>query len=453
MSKLAPGSYTGCDPTQTGLPHPSRPSSIQVNLRQLLSPTLGGRLLLGLLLLPATASSQIENPSAAVKTSLGLVGTNPVHCRVTFHTNPANEAILSWSTCLPGKDHVVFYDTYPHGGDAAAYRFHQRSSRDGRFTNGSETVKGLAIFYHHARLHGLLPSTTYYCAMVSDSKGSREFHFRTGPADDRKIKLVFGGDSRSGHADRQRVNRFLSQTLTAHPDLLAMVHGGDFVVNGDNLCQWAIWLTHQQMTTSKSGRLLPIIPVRGNHEGAHPQFNEVFAWPGGKQNNYYTSKLGSTACLVVLNTETVTAGNQQGFLEATLRANRTRRWQLATYHRPAFPAVKTPSHALQNWVPLFDRYRLDLVMEADGHVIKRTRPILDGKPHPEGVVYIGEGGLGVKQRNPDPGRWYLQHPGMTSQGHHVHLITITKQSLKTQVLTIHDGRVLDSWQRSPLRRN
>ena len=40
------------------------------------------------------------------------------------------------------------------------------------------------------------------------------------------------------------------------------------------------------------------------------------------------------------------------------------RWLAVQYHRPAFPAVKSPSGALQFWVPLFDRFNVDLVYEA-----------------------------------------------------------------------------------------
>ena len=102
---------------------------------------------------------------------------------------------------------------------------------------------------------------------------------------------------------------------------------------------------------------------------------------------------------------------------------------------------------------MFDQFRLDLVLEADGHVIKRTLPILAGKQNPDGVVYVGEGGLGVKQRDPDPSRWFLQHPGMTSKGHHVYLLTITKTRLLSQVLMVNNGQVLDTWLREPRRRN
>ena len=183
--------------------------------------------LFGILALPGITLSQKKDPLATAKSSVGLVGTNPVHCRVTFHSNPATEAILSWSTSEPGSTHQVHYDTISRKGNLEAYRLHKNSTRNGRFTNGSEAVKGLAVYYHHTRLKGLQPSTTYYCVMVSDSQASREFHFRTGPKDDQKFSLIFGGDSRSDHANRQLVNQFLSKTFEAQPDIVAMVHGRD----------------------------------------------------------------------------------------------------------------------------------------------------------------------------------------------------------------------------------
>ena len=215
------------------------------------SPNVIVTCLIGLWVLPGIALSQQKDPLAAVKSSVGLVGTNPVHCRITFHSNPATEAILSWSTSEPGTSHRVHYDTISHDGNVEAYQFHKNSTRDGRFTNGAKADKDLKVYYHHTRLKQLQPATTYYCVMESDSQASREFHFRTGPNDDRKFGLIFGGDSRSNSTNRQLVNRFMSKTLEGQPDITAMVHGGDYVQNGNNLIQWALWLTHQQTTTTK----------------------------------------------------------------------------------------------------------------------------------------------------------------------------------------------------------
>jgi hypothetical protein len=102
-------------------------------------------------------------------------------------------------------------------------------------------------------------------------------------------------------------------------------------------------------------------------------------------------------------------------------------------------------------VPVFEQYDVDLVCEFDGHVIKRTVPIRDGKMDPSGVVYIGEGGLGVAQRSPNIDRWYLQPPGKAGRGHHVQLLSFQRDRLDYQAILL-DGSLFDS-HALPVRKN
>jgi hypothetical protein len=145
------------------------------------------------------------------------------------------------------------------------------------------------------------------------------------------------------------------------------------------------------------------------------------------------------------------AGEQRTWLADQLRTlTETRRWVIVNYHRPAYPAVKRPGAARQQWVPLFEKYGVDLVCESDGHVLKRTVPIKVGERDPDGVVYVGEGGLGVAQRTPDTDRWYLQPPGMATSAHHVQKLTFDGDTLSYRAYGV-DGEVLDTYQRSARR--
>jgi len=139
------------------------------------------------------------------------------------------------------------------------------------------------------------------------------------------------------------------------------------------------------------------------------------------------------------------------WLEKELKTSRPKhRWLLAQYHRPVYPAVKSPSSALLSWVPLFEKYNLDLSCEADGHNIKRTVPIRNNKHDETGVVYIGEGGLGVPQRTPKTDRWFLKSPGMADKGHHVFVLTFTPKELIGKCV-LEDGTIRDSFSR-PVRK-
>jgi hypothetical protein len=259
--------------------------------------------------------------------------------------------------------------------------------------------------------------------------------------------LLFGGDSRSGHDARREVNAMLVRladeaTRASRPPVVALAHGGDFVGDGRNLAEWIVWLGDHEKMVSANGRMLPIVPTRGNHD-VGLLFNEIFDFPE-EDRNYYGISFGERLRLVTLNTETSTAGRQQRWLDVELAAARpTHRWLVAQYHKPAFPAVKIPSGAYISWVPLFEEHNVDLVREADGHCIKRTPPIRDYKIDPTGVVYVGEGGLGVGQRTPKPGRWYLAGPqAKTGQGHHVQMLTFTADELTCHVILL-DGSVFD----------
>lgn len=366
----------------------------------------------------------------------------PRHVRVVWSVNPATVADLLWTTNQTGESSQVCYRVADQG---------EWSIVD---CDRNEPFNGVATpCMHHTRLTGLEPATKYSVVCQTDGQKSREFHFLTAPDDSREVAMLFGGDSRSGVEARQQVNRMMShmvaeQTAAGRPEILALAHGGDFIVNGTKLDQWLAWLDHHELTTSDSGRLLPLVPARGNHDMG-PLFNQVFGFPS-RDENYYAVSLSSNVRLATLNTETSTAGDQRKWLADELDRHRWRyRWYVAQYHKPAFPAVKIPSGALSNWVPLFEQYQLDLVCEADGHAIKRTPPIRAMKVDPQGVVYIGEGGLGVGQRTPKTKRWYLQDTAKAcGTGHHVHLLTFRDQQLDVRVVKV-GGKLFDEFTLSP----
>ncbi|QDU67474.1 metallophosphoesterase family protein [Engelhardtia mirabilis] len=222
---------------------------------------------------------------------------------------------------------------------------------------------------------------------------------------------------------------------------MALSHGGDYVMYGDQWELWSQWLGHNELCTTETGRVLPILPTRGNHDFG-TLFDEVFDDPGGRGLNYYRSRLSSDVSLVTLNSQISVAGDQLTWLESELEAaNHDSRWLLTNYHRPLYPAVKAPGPAKPFWAPLFDRYGVDIALESDGHCIKRTEPIRADALDPAGVIYVGEGGLGVPQRTPRRNLWYLQAPAVVTNGHHVLRLDFSSEALSLEILRL--GEVLD----------
>ena len=366
-----------------------------------------------------------------------IEGTNPAQWRLVWTKDPATSATLCWSTAVLGEVNRVHLRK--EGEDEATI---VAAERNGRYSSESPE-----LYYHHANLSDLQPATQYHVELESDGQRSPPLYFVTAPADDVPIGLVFGADSRSGLEARRQVNAMLAAMMAEsyagdRVPILAFAHGGDFINRGRQLDQWSQWMSDYELTVGPDNRLLPIIPARGNHDGGKI-FNEVFAFPEG-DDNYYAINLGPQVRLVTLNTETSLAGDQRTWLAEELAASRPeKRWLVTQYHRPAFPAVKVPWHNLVLWVPLLEEHNVDLVCEGDGHNIKRTPPIRDFRFDSTGVVYIGEGGLGVGQRTPKSSRWYLNSPqAKTGQGHHVQLLTFDEQKITYRVIKL-GGEMFD----------
>jgi hypothetical protein len=370
----------------------------------------------------------------------------PRHWRVVWTADPATSASIAWDTYELGSQHWVtvrpFGTQASHTVPAAAsgrYSYLKRQDR--------------TFYYHHVALQDLQPGTTYEIRLHSDGRASRWFYFQTARSGDAPFSIAFGGDSRTGLEARKSVNRMLAKLVAASwsspqeaAHIYALAHGGDYVFYGTDPPQWHDWLADYELTTSDDGRLLPIIPARGNHDRGR-LFAEAFGFDPDDRN-YYSLSFGSLLRFITLNTEISIAGDQAAWLRDELAAARpTHRWLVTQYHRPAYPAVKSPSGALAHWVPLFDQFHVDLACEADGHNIKRTMPIRGGTWDSRGVVYIGEGGLGVPQRTPKEKRWFLQPPGFAGRGHHVHVLTFTKDGLTIECRGL-DGATVDTFRRT-----
>jgi hypothetical protein len=368
------------------------------------------------------------------------------HLRVVWHENPATEAIVSWSTDGPAETYLV-WDDETHD---AADEYEHRSS--GAQNSGQYDEDAAPVFHHHT-LSGLEPASEVHFRVVTEAGASRPYWFRTAPADARPFVLLYGGDSRSDSAARRAMNRRIRDLVESDPTVVAFHHGGDYIETGSSWPQWDRWLRDWQETVTSDGRVLPIIPARGNHEGDGVLYNRVFGFPGDAKSvgDWWTTRIGEDFTLIVLDSNVSQAGAQREWLDETLAELQKHRWIVPSYHRPAYPAVKTPGGALYHWVPLFEQYNVDFVLESDGHVLKRTVPIRDGQPNPNGVVYLGEGGLGVPQRTPDTDRWYLQSPGMAKAAHHVQALRVTPDAVFYAAI-LENGEVADTHTFRPRRR-
>ena len=147
---------------------------------------------------------------------------------------------------------------------------------------------------------------------------------------------------------------------------------------------------------------------------------------------------------------TQTPESQASWLEKTLAERALVPNLYVCYHRPAFGTLVKEDEAAvrEHWVPLFEKYGVDVAFENDHHVYKRTLPITAGNiDYARGVVYLGDGSWGVDPRDID---WKkMQNLGYVHRAEKVNYLlkaTISRQ-LQLYEAFLSDGRRIDSYPR------
>ena len=375
-----------------------------------------------------------------------LEGTTPAQWRVVWTGDASTEATISWTTAEEGSTHRVLYGTDPKKLDQVQEA--QKNGQHQKDRRGREK-KLVPDYFHHAHITGLKPDTNYHFVLESDGKRSKPLYFRTAPASGTDFTIIHGGDSRSGHHARCKMNLVIA-AYARDPNVLCFAHGGDFIDSGGRWSHWRLWLSQHELTTAPDGRVLPIIPTFGNHDGGREKtYFDVFGLDHQTQKVHVTH-LGKDVAIVTLDTNHA-ASEQVEWLEKQLSELRPKtKWLLVQYHRPMYPAVKDPARYAPIFVPMFEKYNIDIALESDGHCMKRTVPIRNGKKDPTGIIYVGEGGLGVNQRNPDPNRWFIKEGGKTGSAHHVMQLDLSDDALRCRFVLM-DGSIWDDITIKPRR--
>lgn len=241
------------------------------------------------------------------------------------------------------------------------------------------------------------------------------------------VKFIVGGDAY--HDDEESLAKML-RTMAKQDPLFAAV-GGDiayaFPASLSKREETVRWITFlklwQKEMRTQTGRSIPIVPVIGNHDvlggfGKSPLearfFYEVFPLPDGKSfraldfNNYLS--------LILLDSGHTFSvqGLQRLWLEGALKERQDIPYIFAIYHVSSFPSFrplcnKEAEEIRTHWAPLFEEAKLTAAFEHHDHVLKRTHPIKAMKIDPQGLVYLGDGSMGLrKPRDPhQPTPWYI----------------------------------------------
>ncbi len=265
---------------------------------------------------------------------------------------------------------------------------------------------------HTARIDGLEPFTAYeYRVYGPDEEGFREGSFKTAPEPGRTVAFRF-----SVLSDTHGRNDAVSEAVAAdRPHFV--VHTGDLTGGFGN--HWQSWLAYFDSARPYL-RSSVFWPVVGNHDVRPPDnFRALFGFddpelddpeggfPRAHVTSYYTFTFGNLRYIVLDAYGYISSNNpaiepaqeradQFEWLERVLQAN-TSEWTLVSLHCPPFAVgSRGGMRRHTDYVELFERYGVDLVIYGHNHIYERLLPIgpADGKP----VHYICTNAGGYRNR-------------------------------------------------------
>jgi hypothetical protein len=305
-----------------------------------------------------------------------------------------------------------------------------------------------------AELTGLTPGTDYEFRI---GKSSPTYRFRTMPAKATDtIHFISGGDvGVNAHAIANNIQAARQDPMFA---VVAGDHGYD---NGRSVeISLAFLRNYSKHMIGRDGRLIPLVPAIGNHEvdGGYGKPREkapfYYALFDGlfPETGYATLDFGDYLSLVLLDTGHTSpiGGAQASWLETVLKARADHPNVIAINHVPAYPSYRNPVGAnakegtgegnRKHWVPLFEKYRVPIVLEHHDHTFKRTKALLGGRAHDNGVVYLGDGSWG-KIRTPNAAE-KLSYLARASRDYHLSLHRIQGEE-RFHLALDEFGKVMD----------
>jgi len=334
-----------------------------------------------------------------------------------FGADAASELTVSWHTPQPvGQPSVLV---------ARDGRRHERTVR-AEERSYVDAASGQTVYAYHAALSRLQPDTDYQYVAVHAGATPESGAFHTGPRGRSVFTFTSFGDQGTPTVGK----KFLPPTgvtLLNPPyvnDNLGSPAAGDttagvervaplfHLFNGDlcyaNLAQDRVrtWSDFWE-NNSRSARHRPWMPAAGNHENelgngpiGYRAYQTYFSVPpvAGQTDVtdglWYAFTVGSVRVISLANDDVCyqdggnsyvrgySGGAQKAWLERELhrtRADRDIDWIVVCMHQVAISTADQFNGAdlgiRQEWLPLFDRYGVDLVVCGHEHHYERSHPI------------------------------------------------------------------------------
>ena len=220
--------------------------------------------------------------------------------------------------------------------------------------------------------------------IVDGEKASPWFPVINGGKSKDKFTFIAYGDNRSGWG-----NPGIHQTLLAHMErekAAFVLNTGDLVFRGEKQSHWELFFRQVQRIFAS----VPFQPSMGNHDFSKENNYGRYFGLGANGSSYYYFSYGKAEFISLDTAINFAPGSPQyKFLEDRLKKIQGASPIVVFFHHPAYSWSNHSSdpRVQAYWVPLFEKYGVDLVLTGHDHNYQRVGPI-------NGVTYIVTGGGG-----------------------------------------------------------
>ncbi len=321
-----------------------------------------------------TAAVKKDADAAAVRAKAAEVHAPsrvPDRIVLTFAGDPATSVAVSWRTSVDvrrARGEIVPVPAGPgFEPDAVGVK-----------ANSQALLSDLgSAHYHTVRFRDLIPNTKYAYRVGDGTNWSEWFHYTTASDRPEPFSFIYFGDAQTSL--KSQWSRVVREAWRDAPQARFMIHAGDLIDRAESDAQWGEW----HGAGGWLNGMVPSIAVPGNHEQVadqggtrlsrhwRPQFEFPRNGPFGLDETCYTLVYQGVR-IIALDTNRQIA-EQAAWMDKVLSAN-TSPWVVCTFHHPIFSTNIARDNVKQRmlWKPIFDKYRVDLVLQGHDHTYART---------------------------------------------------------------------------------
>ncbi len=243
--------------------------------------------------------------------------------------------------------------------------------------------------FHTAHFENLTPDTKYAYRVGDGVNWSEWNHFKSASAQPDKFRFLYFGDAQYELVDRW--TPLVRAAFKTAPDARFSIHAGDLVNYAGRDAQWGEWF----QAAASINRSMPVIPTPGNHEYMHEEgsllpryWNKQFALPDNGLKDLGVFHLDFQGVRIISLNTNEKVPEQIEWLKSVLM-NNPNRWTIVTFHHPIYSAAagRDDPALRKSLQPIFDKYRVDLVLQGHDHCYGRSALLgYDGARG--GTVYV-----------------------------------------------------------------